>query len=85
MEKDKIILCMGSSCYSRGNRINLDLIRAWLEERKLQASVEFKGQLCTGLCNHGPVMIINGHVYENVKPANVITLLKTALNEKVSG
>lgn len=85
MEKEKIILCMGSSCYSRGNRINLDLIRAWLEERNLQASVEFKGQLCTGLCNHGPVVIINGHVYENVKPAHVINLLKKTLKEKVTG
>lgn len=77
--KNQIIICMGSSCYSRGNRINLELIKAWLNERKIESEVGFKGQLCSGLCNKGPVLIINDHVYQDVQPANAINILKTAL------
>lgn len=78
--KIQITICMGSSCYSRGNRVSLELIKAWLNERKLEAEVNFKGQLCSGLCNKGPVLIINDHVYQDVHPANVINILKTAIN-----
>jgi len=77
--KNQLIICMGSSCYSRGNRVNLELIKAWLSERNIEAEVEFKGQLCSNLCNKGPVIIINEHVYQDVQPANVINILKTAL------
>ncbi|HAH59936.1 MAG: NAD(P)H-dependent oxidoreductase subunit E [Lentimicrobiaceae bacterium] len=79
-QKNQIIICMGSSCFSRGNRVNLELIKAWLSERKIEAEVGFKGQLCTGLCNKGPVLIINEHVYQEVHPANVINILKTAFS-----
>jgi NADH:ubiquinone oxidoreductase subunit E len=79
-QKNQIIICMGSSCFSRGNRVNLELIKAWLSERKIEAEVGFKGQLCTGLCNKGPVLIINEHVYQDVHPANVINILKTAFS-----
>lgn len=77
--KNQLIICMGSSCYSRGNRVNLELIKAWLSERNIEAEVEFKGQLCSGLCNKGPVIIINDHVYQDVQSVNVINILKTAL------
>jgi len=80
--KNQIVICMGSSCYSRGNRVNLELVKAWLSERKLESEVSFKGQLCSGLCNKGPVITINGHVYQDVHPANIINLLKTALSDK---
>lgn len=78
--KIQITICMGSSCYSRGNRVSLELIKAWLNERKLEAEVNFKGQLCSGLCSKGPVLIINDHVYQDVHPANVINILKSAIS-----
>lgn len=78
--KNQITICMGSSCFSRGNRVNLELIKAWLSERKIEAEVGFKGQLCTGLCNKGPILIINEHVYQDVQPANLISILKTAFS-----
>ncbi len=77
--KNQITICMGSSCFSRGNRINLELIKAWLSERQIEAEVSFKGQLCTGMCNKGPILIINEHTYQDVQPANIITILKSAL------
>jgi len=78
--KNQIIICMGSSCYSRGNRLNLELIKAWLKERNIEAEVGFKGQLCSNLCNKGPVITINEHVYTDVHPGNVINILKNALS-----
>ncbi|PKP47976.1 MAG: electron transport complex protein RnfG [Bacteroidetes bacterium HGW-Bacteroidetes-11] len=78
--KNQIIICMGSSCYSRGNRVSLELVKAWLSERNLEAEIGFKGQLCSGLCSKGPVITINDHVYQDVHPANIINILKTALS-----
>ncbi len=76
----RIVICMGSSCYARGNRVSLEIIKAWLAERKIDAEISFKGQLCSGLCSKGPVLIINDHAYQDVNPANVINILKGALN-----
>jgi NADH:ubiquinone oxidoreductase subunit E len=31
---------------------------------------------CLGECNHAPVIMINGHVYGDVKPSDVKTILR---------
>lgn len=79
-QKIEIVICMGSSCYARGNKISLELIKAWLNEKKVDAEIGFKGQLCSGLCSKGPILIINGQTYQDVHPANVLNILQTAIN-----
>jgi len=36
----KINVCMGSSCYARGNRDNVEIIQAYLKEKGLDTQVE---------------------------------------------
>jgi NADH:ubiquinone oxidoreductase subunit E len=49
---------MGSSCHARGNEENLDLINEYLDRNNIVKYVDFRGQLCTGNCKHGPALHI---------------------------
>jgi NADH:ubiquinone oxidoreductase subunit E len=64
--KTNIIICQGSSCFSRGNKENLAFIQCYLKEHDLAANVSFKGQLCGGRCKESPIIIINEIVYTEV-------------------
>ncbi len=65
-EKIEITICLGSSCFARGNSSNLKFIQDYLKQNNLTDKVTFKGQLCSKLCNEGPIIIINGTVYKKV-------------------
>ncbi len=68
MKNQQIAICLGSSCYRRGNRKTLDIVKNWLKENGLEESTVFKGELCSGNCAHGPNLKINGeiiHIDEN--------------------
>lgn len=75
MEKTQIIICQGSSCFSRGNKKNLQVIQQFIREQKLDAQVLFKGQLCSGNCKSSPVIIVNGTVYEEVDEEKTLQIL----------
>ncbi len=64
--KNHVTICLGSSCYSRGNNLNLERIRKYINDNKLEAKIEVKGELCTCLCLKGPVILINGERFEKV-------------------
>lgn len=70
-----IVVCMGSSCYARGNIYTVEHIQSWLARHGLLASVELSGSLCGGRCKEGPVIIINGKVYTNVMPETIEDIL----------
>ena len=68
MNKPTITICMGSSCFARGNEKNVALCEEFLAERGLrdEVDVELGASLCTGNCAQGPVVIVNGRTYTNV-------------------
>ena len=68
MNKPTITICMGSSCFARGNEKNVALCEEFLAERGLrdEVDVELGASLCTGNCAKGPVVIVNGRTYTNV-------------------
>lgn len=70
-----IVICMGSSCFSRGNRWNLNTIQEYLRQRGVEAQVELRGDLCQGECKKGPNLTINGIFFHEVAPAGLIPLL----------
>lgn len=41
-----IKVCMGSSCFARGNAKNLQLIQNFLEQNEIEAEVELTGLRC---------------------------------------
>ena len=71
----KILICLGSSCYSRGNAENLKTVKAFLALRKIESTIDFRGHLCNEMCNKGPVIEIDDIVFEEVTQSNLPTLL----------
>ncbi len=70
---------MGSSCFSRGNKIALGIIRQYLRDRGLEDAVVFKGSHCFGQCDKGPVLTIGETKHLRADPAQVTELLDTHL------
>ncbi|MDX9899659.1 MAG: (2Fe-2S) ferredoxin domain-containing protein [Spirochaetia bacterium] len=74
-----ISICMGSSCYARGNARNVEIIRRWLAREGLEARIEFSGTLCEGLCRDGPNLRIGEKLYKGVDPAAIEDILQHEL------
>ena len=77
----QVRLCMGSSCYCRGNDRNAPIIQDHLKANGLEGSVELSGTLCEGNCLHGPVLNVDGKVFLEVQPSAVADLLNHVLGE----
>lgn len=80
-EKVTVELCMGSSCFARGNSSALSEIESFLEENDLSDSVDLQGHLCLGKCNSGPHVRVNGVEYSAITPDCIIDLIKEALGK----
>ncbi len=72
----EITICMGSSCYARGNGINLETIEAYIEEHGLDARVVLTGSRCEGFCADGPNLIVDGRRYDHVDRETLLDILK---------
>lgn len=81
----KITICMGSSCFSRGNGRNIEVVQEFLKKHPLPASVEISGHLCEGQCKSGPNVSINGKMYHEVDPIVIIALLNHFLPKNDAG
>lgn len=66
MNKLNITVCMGSSCFARGNAQNLEFIENYIKENNLDAEIELSGARCEGKCATGPNITINGTEYNEV-------------------
>ncbi len=79
MAKLNITVCMGSSCFARGNASNLEFIEKYIKENGLEADIDLAGSRCEGKCVTGPNVIINGIEYTEVDEEK----LKQTLDELV--
>ena len=79
MAKLNITVCMGSSCFARGNASNLEFIENYIKENGLEADIDLAGSRCEGKCVTGPNVIINGIEYTEVDEKK----LKQTLDELV--
>jgi len=77
-----LTICMGSSCFSRGNNLNVEIIKRFIEERNLQADVELQGCLCGGNCKKGPNIRINDELLQGLEPGMVFDLLEHKLRTR---
>jgi len=62
----EIYICLGSSCFSRGNKEVVMFVKEYLKKHHLEDKVVFRGARCMGHCSNGPNMIFNGVVSEEV-------------------
>ena len=82
---NSIMICMGSSCFSRGNNRNIEVIQEHLAMEPLPAGLELTGHLCEGHCKAGPNVTINGKMYHEVDPIVIIGLLSAVGTALVYG
>lgn len=74
-EQVEIVVCLGSSCFARGNSENLALIHSYVQNHGLDACVRMTGQLCRDECMQGPNVSIAGNIYHGVTAARLRELL----------
>lgn len=72
-------ICLGSSCFSRGNRDVVAFIREYLKKNHLEDRVIFKGARCMDLCSRGPNLRINNRIIEEVTLAKIEGILEKEL------
>ncbi len=78
-EKQEIVICLGSSCFSRGNRLSMSIIKNFLKDNKLEEKFFFHGSRCFDRCEKGPILKIGDKIYEEVNPEELADLLKVSL------
>ena len=72
-------ICLGSSCFSRGNKEVVNFIRDYLKKNHLEDKMIFKGSHCMGNCNKGPNLMIDGRLIEEVSIAGIEEILDREL------
>lgn len=71
-----IKVCMGSSCFARGNAKNLKLIQKFLEDNQLEAEVELTGLRCCDNCSKGPNISIDEEDFNNIDQGTLLDILE---------
>lgn len=78
-KKVVISMCMGSSCFPRGNDENMGLIRHYLKVHNLEQCIELKGHRCQDNCHLGPNIMVDGKPYNQVNPGMFPATLRELL------
>ena len=78
-QKIQIKLCMGSSCFTRGNEEILKVVKEFIATNLLEDKVDFRGHLCKGKCNCGPNISINNTEYEEINESEIMLILNKEL------
>lgn len=76
-----ISVCMGSSCFSRGNAAVAELVQRYVEEHGLEEWVSVSGCLCGGKCKNGPNIRIDGTLVSHI----ALETLPALLDKKLAG
>ncbi len=79
MNKTEITICLGSSCFARGNKKTVQVIDSYIREHNLTDKVYFHGGHCFGYCEHGPIIKINDKMFQNVDHIKIIEILAREL------
>ena len=84
MSKAKMVFCMGSSCYARGNAKNIDAAETFLNERGLsdEIDIDLSGCLCTGNCGEGPIVLVDDQPHQQVDAGAVRDILLALFPDK---
>ncbi|MCK5148343.1 (2Fe-2S) ferredoxin domain-containing protein [bacterium] len=71
----QVEICMGSSCFARGNGEHVKMLKKYISEHQVQIKLSLKGSLCNSQCSNGPVITINGKLYTHIDSSTLIDLL----------
>ena len=76
----EIVICMGSSCFARGNQENLAVVEDYIARHDLSGRINLVGSRCEGQCRQGPNIRIAGQTYHGVDAGSVLELLERHLS-----
>lgn len=78
-EKTVITICLGSSCFARGNKEIIKIVKSFIVKNNLSEKIEFKGSHCFGECNKGPSIKINDKIFYTITENNIFNFLEQNL------
>jgi NADH:ubiquinone oxidoreductase subunit E len=78
--KTEIIICLGSSCFARGNKKMVQVVQQFLKQNHLEEKVFFHGAHCFNQCGEGPVIKIGDRVLRSADEDEVRMNLKEYFN-----
>ena len=71
-----VTICMGSSCFARGNSKNLQIIQNFIEKNHLDAEIQLTGLRCCNNCSKGPNITIDDTEYNNIDNGTLLDILE---------
>lgn len=77
--KIQISICMGSSCFSRGNNILIQDMMDYVSRNNLRDVVEMVGSRCEKQCLSGPNVSVNGKVYGCINSEKLFLIIDDIL------
>ncbi len=80
--KVEVVICLGSSCFARGNKATLKVIDKYIKDNNLQDRIFFHGGHCFGRCAEGPVVKINDTIHTGVNEFNIIEILNSTFKKQ---
>ncbi len=80
--KVEVVICLGSSCFARGNKATLKVIDKYIKDNNLQDKIYFHGGHCFGRCAEGPVVKIDDTVHTGVNEFNIIEILNSTFKKQ---
>ncbi|MBN2486197.1 MAG: (2Fe-2S) ferredoxin domain-containing protein [Bacteroidales bacterium] len=83
LNKRNLKICMGSSCFSRGNSELIAEIRKFIRTHNLEDKVSFMGDHCFSECSKGPNLKIGEKIFHQVSSENLSNILKTELSDLI--
>ncbi len=72
-----IKVCLGTSCYVRGNDGTLSFLEDYIKKNKKDATIELSACRCSELCQGGPNIFINDKKYARPTKDELIQILET--------
>lgn len=81
MKRVEIQICLGSSCFARGNQTLVHRIKEHLLKLRLTDQVIFKGAHCFNQCKDGPMLRINDEIISGVNENNIAEVLNIYLKK----
>jgi NADH:ubiquinone oxidoreductase subunit E len=79
MPQHTVKVCMGSSCFARGNLENLNFLETYIKENNLDTQVELVGALCSEQCSTGPNIYIDEVLYSEIDEEKLKEILPNVL------
>lgn len=74
-KKKEVVICLGSSCFARGNKQLVKIVNNYLRDRNLLNEVHFHGERCFGQCAVGPSLKLDDILKERLDEDAVVAVL----------